>query len=575
MAYLQMVSGQQRGRIEEIEKDYTIIGRVKEKCDIVLNLDGISRQHASIRKVDSTYYLMDLESKNETFLNDVKLTPRDEYALKPGDRVMICDVEFLFHASHPVNDPKSMLRSNVISVVEGTVSDDTKMQVLDASRSSALTSASRSEIKLKAMLEIARELSTDLRIDVVAPKILDCLVELFPQAERLFLILADPATKLLVRKAFKYRPRKGAAFDGSVPESQIPMSISRSIVDDVLGKKQAILSEDALNDSMLARGGSVAGLEIRSVMCVPLLTPDGQALGILQVDTRDRKQFKQEDLDLLLALASQFAIAVQYSRMHENLIERERVELDLEQAKEIHRLFLPKSVPDLPGYEFFAFYLPAYAIGGDFYDFVELPNNRLALALGDVSGKGIAAALMMAKFSGSTRQCFLTKNEPGPAAEALNNMVCDAAIDERFITMCLGVLDVDSRELTLASAGHPSALIRRADGTVEEVGDDFGGLFLGFSHHTAYDEGKVDLNPGDVVVIYSDGVSEAARKTNTPVPTTEFYDTTSNRRLLTRVAQTTGGPASVGRAILQDIRDFTAGQPQSDDITLICFGPTS
>ncbi len=149
-------------------------------------------------------------------------------------------------------------------------------------------------------------------------------------------------------------------------------------------------------------------------MCVPLLTPDGQALGILQLDTSDRRQFLQDDLDVLEAVARQAAIAVQNASMHESLLERERVDRDLNLAQQVQKRFLPQSVPKVAGYEFFAHYHPAYEVGGDYYDFVPLPFDRWAMAVGDVSGKGVAAALMMAKFSGDTRYCVLTENAPRP-----------------------------------------------------------------------------------------------------------------------------------------------------------------
>ena len=198
-------------------------------------------------------------------------------------------------------------------------------------------------------------------------------------------------------------------FSGAVPEDEVPMSISRSLVNHVLGQKKAVLSQDAGNDKNLPTSASIADLKIRSVMCVPLLTPDNQALGILQLDTSDRRQFHQDDLDVLAAVAGQAAVAVQNASMHESLIARERVDRDLKLAEQVQKRFLPQSVPDLPGYKFFAHYHPAYEVGGDYYDFVPLGPDRIAMALGDVSGKGVAAALMMAKFSGDTRYCVLTK----------------------------------------------------------------------------------------------------------------------------------------------------------------------
>jgi sigma-B regulation protein RsbU (phosphoserine phosphatase) len=252
--------------------------------------------------------------------------------------------------------------------------------------------------------------------------------------------------------------------------------------------------------------------------------------------------------------------------MHESLLERERVNRDLKLAEQVQKRFLPQSVPAIPGYEFFAHYDPAYEVGGDYYDFVPLPGNRLAIALGDVSGKGVAAALMMAKFSGDTRYCILTENSPALAANELNNLLFAAAIEEKFITLSLSVLDTEKRTLAITSAGHLPVMIRRSNGTVDEVGEEIAGFPLGIIPEGDYKQTEVSLNPGDVVAIFSDGVTDARNLRE------ELYDSRDKRRVIKKLAETTGGAEAVGRALLQDIREFSAGHNQVDDITLICFG---
>ncbi len=403
MAFLKRANGEAIGQIIELKQDRTVIGRSPEHCHIVLDPNGVSRRHAEIYRKGDDFYVADLNSRNMTKVNNTKLIPGSEHRLAPGDRINICDVEFQFYHKLPA---ESGIKDNgeIVIVPDGENHDVPHLHTLDASRSSAMASMVKPEVKLKAILEIARNLSTELKIDKVGPRILDSLMELFPQAERLFLILVDPDTKRLVRKAFRCRPgRRSAQFSSTIPADEAQVSISRSIVNHVLVQKKAVLSQDASMDKNLPTSASIADLKIRSVMCVPLLTPDGQALGILQLDTSDRKQFHQEDLDVLTAVASQAAIAIQNATLHESLLERERLDRDLKLAEQVQKRFLPQSVPEIPGYEFFAHYDPAYEVGGDYYDFVPLSGNRYAVAVGDVSGKGVAAALMMAKFSGDTR----------------------------------------------------------------------------------------------------------------------------------------------------------------------------
>jgi phosphoserine phosphatase RsbU/P len=561
---LKKVTGNPAGQHLELNRDTIVIGRAPE-CDIVLDPFGVSRRHAEIKREGSKFFLVDLGSRNKTKLNDTEVTPQQNHLLRQGDRINICDIEFVYLNEAEQTKPET----GVFIVTETAQESDSTLHTVDASRSDILSAVVQPEAKVRAILEISRNLSSDLNIDTVAPKILKSLFDLFKQVERGFLVLEDAETKRLIPKAFEHRPLRSAggrpAAFGQTQDDEVPMSISKSLVNQVLIQKKAVLSQDAGQE--LPTSASIADLKIRSVMCAPLLTPNGQALGILQLDTSNRKQFSQEDLELLVAVANQAAIFIQNAVMHESMLDRERLDRDLRLAELVQQRFLPQSTPSCPGYEFFSHYHPAYEVGGDYYDFVRLSPSRLAIALGDVSGKGIAAALMMAKFSGDTRYCILTEGAPAPAADALNDLLCAAGIDERFITLSLCLLEIDKHELIVCSAGHPPLLIRRANGKVEEVGEESAGFPLGIVPRTTYHQVTVKLEPGDVVVVYSDGVTDSRSIKE------ELYESKENRRLLRRVTESKGGPGDVGRAILQEIREFSAGHSQADDITLICFGP--
>lgn len=570
MAVLVLTNSNPPGQVVELVGSETLIGRLP-RCQIVLDSNGVSREHARIRRQGESYVLIDLESRNRTRLNERFIPPLSPQPLRPGDRISICDVELVFHLSPPPAGPGDQ--------VQFTEGEGTTLHTLDASRSDILATAVKPEVKLKAILEISRNLSTNLRLESLAPRVLDSLLALFPQAERAFMVLireddAAQTGKWSIRQTFhRLRPeRRSAGMPlklGTVPADEARLSLSRSIVNHVIGQQKAILSQDAGADENLPTSASIADLKIRSVMCVPLLTPDGQVLGIIQIDTSDRRQFHQDDLDVLLAVAGQAAIALQNAAMHESLIAQERLKRDLNLAQTIQKRFLPERVPQPPGYEFFAHYHAAYEVGGDYYDFVELGPDRLAIALGDVAGKGVAAALMMAKFSGDTRACLLTERAPGPAATLLNALLHSTGIDDKFITLSLSVLDVPGRRLTVSSAGHPPIFIRRAGGQLEACGGSINGFPLGIDGLHEYAQTEVTLAPGDVVVIYSDGVTDARNQAG------DTYDSIHLHRLEKRIQEVGGGPGVLGRAILQEIREFSAGNPQFDDITLICFGPTA
>jgi len=241
---------------------------------------------------------------------------------------------------------------------------------------------------------------------------------------------------------------------------------------------------------------------------------------------------------------------------------------DLKVAEEVQHRLLPQSVPRLPDYDFFTYYRAAYEVGGDYYDFVPMSGDRLGIALGDVSGKGVAAALIMAKFSGDTRHALRTCESPSTAAAALNEAICEVGLDERYITLSLSVLNTRTGRLQVCSAGHPPLLLRRAEGTVEELTRGSGCLPLGIMPGAAYAHIEVELRPGDVAVIYSDGVTDARS------PGGWLFDTHEQPRLRRVLEETDGAVEAVGWAILRAVQEFSRGQPQADDLTLVCFGRT-
>jgi predicted component of type VI protein secretion system/pSer/pThr/pTyr-binding forkhead associated (FHA) protein/putative methionine-R-sulfoxide reductase with GAF domain len=285
-AFLRRANGDRVGQSIELKQDRVVIGRSPEQCHIVLDPNGVSRRHAEIYRNGEEYYLADLNSRNSTRVNGSKVIPGIDHRLSPGDWINICGVEFFFYPELKY-----------------------------------CGSTDRAELN--------RELSSNLKIDTIAPNILDSLVELFPQTERLFLALVDPASKQLVTKAFKYRPAGRSNFSAVVPADEIPMSLSRSIVNHVLEQKKAVLSQDVGDDKNLTESASIADLKIRWVMCVPLLTPGSDAFGIIQLDTVDRKQFHQEDLELLAAVACQASIAIQNSWLHAVHIRSDEAEHEL------------------------------------------------------------------------------------------------------------------------------------------------------------------------------------------------------------------------------------------------------
>ena len=255
----------------------------------------------------------------------------------------------------------------------------------------------------------------------------------------------------------------------------------------------------------------------------------------------------------------------EYSRHLE--LARERLKLDLELARDVQHGFLPQRMPEVAGYEFFGYYESAYEVGGDYYDFIPLPQQRLAILLGDVAGKGVVAALLMAKLSADARFCILTEPAPAVAVTRLNSLMARSGIADRFVTLVAATLDPASHTVTLVNAGHPSPLIyHRATRTVKEaISKEVAGLPLGVLDGFEYASCQVGLEPGDSILAFTDGVTEAMDVNNVQMQT---------KRLYAAVQGEAYSPRALGERVVKVVKEFTTGRSQHDDIALVGFGRT-
>jgi len=255
----------------------------------------------------------------------------------------------------------------------------------------------------------------------------------------------------------------------------------------------------------------------------------------------------------------------EYSRHLE--LARERLKLDLELAREVQRGFLPQQMPDVPGYEFFGYYESAYEIGGDYYDFIPLPRQRVAILLGDVAGKGVVAALLMAKLSADARFCMLTEPDPAVAVSKLNSLLNQSGITDRFVTLVAAILDHESHTVTLVNAGHPSPLIyhRATQSVGEAISNEVAGLPLGIQSGFQYASCQISLEPGDSILAFTDGVTEAMDVNNVQLQTKGVHAAVQGNAY---------SPRALGERVVQVVKQFAAGRSQNDDIALVGFGRT-
>ncbi len=558
MAVLRVLTGLNPGQLFPLEHDSAVLGR-HPGCDIVLDVSAVSRRHAKILRINGEYYVEDMHSRNGTFLNDRLVTERQQ--LVENDRLRICDVVFVFHKGPPPTEADLEQSTNTgdatVMVVddERTTSGSTIMSKVEvATGSTGLGLAVNAEAKLKALVEIGNNLGKAIGLGEVLPKLLDGLFAIFVQADRGFIVLKAPNSGRLIPKALKHRRNQ---------ETET-IRISRTIVNEVMDTKEAILSADAATDSRFDMAESIVDFHIRSMMCAPLIGSEGNALGVIQIDALDQqKRFTREDLDVLASVASHVAFAVENAQLHETALRQRALERELAIAHEVQQGFLPDAPPEIDGYGFFDFYDPASQLGGDYYDYVRLPDGRLAVVLADVSGKGIAAALLVGRLSAETRYSLVSQPTPADAMDRLNDVFCENRWEDRFVTALLVVLDPLRHEVTVVNAGHMAPLLCRAPATVEAIGQAESGLPLGVQDNVSYGQSSVTLEPGDCLTLYTDGITEAMNNDR------ELY---GHGRLRGQLDSPVHGVASLGRQILNDVRQFVGNRPQADDMCLICFG---
>ncbi len=575
MPYLKVIKGGLPGQLIELQGERTIFGR-HPGCQVMLDNSAISRHHAQIIENHGTYFLEDLRSRNGTHLNDVAVRGRME--LHDADEIKLCD--FVFHfllraPAGPAPEPTqtfdrssgvlggfrareaTAVRSSspLISLPKSSLEEPQQgssiITSVDAGSVRTVRYNVRPEVKLRAVLEISAAVGRLLKLDDMLPVILQSLFKIFPQADAGFVLLKDPATeKLSVRSSLQRAQQE----DDDVP-------VSMTIVNMAMDGKRAVLSADATGDSRFKTSESLADMRIHSVMCVPMVTQTNEALGVIQISTGDiAQQFSADDLDLLASVGAQASLAVENAKLHESLVAQRDLDRELEFATQVQLGFLPSEPPHVPGYEFADYYEPANRVGGDYFDYVPLPNGNVAVAVGDVAGKGVPAALLMARLHASARYHLLSATGPADAMTSLNAEIATSGLGFRFITLVMAVINVKTHQIHFANAGHLPPLIRRASGVVEAVGMKESGMPLGLGGPQTFREITVALEAGEACVLYTDGVTEAIDAQQ------EIY---GRIRLNDAIQRAPASAKELVQSVVADVEKFYGDLPQRDDLCIV------
>jgi serine phosphatase RsbU (regulator of sigma subunit)/pSer/pThr/pTyr-binding forkhead associated (FHA) protein len=545
-------------KIFPINTDSARIGRYAD-CDICLDHNGVSREHARLIREKNGYYIEDLKSRNGTFLNNKQITEKTR--LHEGDLLRFCDVELIFSFDDTdFDDQDSSMQSSDQSrayvddsEIGGKNTYTVKSQIKLADKRPVLTSANAA-VKLQAMIDIGRNLGA--AVDQVLLQLVQNLLKIFLQADCAYILLNDTTTNRLELKAFQHRD----------PHNQDSFRISRSILEKVVQSKAAILSDDVANDSRFEPSESIVNYNIYSIMAAPVMDYDqSEVLGVIQVDARSTgRKFTYEDLDLLVSLAYQVAVSYQNAKLHEIAMTEKILEREMNIANTVQRGLLPLAPPTIPNYGFYDFYRPAKYLGGDYYDYIMLPDGRLVFALGDVSGKGVAASLLMAKLSAEVRSGLIIESTFEATVQRLNRVFCEPRWDNRFITFFFGVLNPVTNEIVFHNAGHVPPILVSPDGTIAMLGEPQIGLPLGVMDDTKYPESSFVIQNGQTLVVISDGITDAMNSQG------QYFTTEGVLNYLKQVR--TESVLEFGKNLINAIHSFVGREPQSDDQSLIILG---
>lgn len=505
---------------------------------------GLSRQHLALINDGGQWMVEDLGSKNGTTLNGNRITERLPF--RPGDRIAAGHLTIEYAGAHEAapavefvdnEDQFSNTATTVVANLDAVLGPQTAADIrnIDLNKTSVI----QGNAQTWALVRAGRELAGHRPLAELFEVIMDLAMEAVHAGRGLLMSLEDGELKV--------RAARGEGFQ-----------ISRTVKDRVLNEKTSVLVRDAQLDQGLREHMSIVEQKVRSILAVPLQTND-KVIGLLYLDSPDMiREFTRDDLNLLTVMANVAAIRIEHARLNE-IEEAERaMAKEMEQAAQIQARLLPSGPPMVEGLDIAARAVAARHCGGDYYDFIKFPDGEVALMVGDVAGKGMPAALLMSSLQARVHVLFDEPEGVGDKMRKLNRSTCGSCPDNRFITFFLGVLSANG-DFTYTSAGHNPPLLVRANGEHETLTG--GGVILGIMAKAQYPEQSTKLKSGDVLVLFSDGVTEAPDANGD-----EFGDD----RLADLVTGLRDRPAmEIVEAIHSAVAEYTKGLPQADDITVV------
>ncbi len=570
MPKLVVESGTDTGRSFELESAVNSIGRsVSNTIQIVDR--RMSRNHIEIHVNGPRVLLKDLGSKNGTLVNGdiVKST----HELKHHDRIQIGNTVIRFEVDGLPGSPGSSNEDlNETSATDNRQTSSSKSNLkmieekqwgktrgekragYDPDEATRLETTSLVELKgPNRRLEILYQVTDAIRSVFDLEGLLDRIISIIQSVlrpDRTYLMMIDDDTGELDPLVVKV----------TAGENQNEVKISSSIVNRCLKEGVSLLVSDAAMDERFNSSESIILNAIRTAMVAPLIFK-GESIGVIYVDTSSRTAaYTDEELDLLTSIANQAAVAITNAKLQSQLVEQHKLAREMEIARNIQTNLLPKTYPDLPGYQLSAMSLPAKQVGGDYYDFLKMQDGRIGLAIADVSGKGVPAAILTATtrsyLQGETLHKATTITE---TVSRINRMVHRDVTNDMYVTMVYTLLDPVSGQLEYVNAGHSHPVLIHPNGELEFL--DKGGIFLGIDPGIPYESSSVIIPPGGVIVLYTDGVTDILNNSGEDFGTERFYTILKEYHHLTS--------EEIRNAVYQACVNHRGPADQFDDFTLI------
>ena len=526
-----------------LRSDALVVGRALD-ADLTLADPFLSRRHSRFYRTGLDLFVEDLGSRNGTIVNGQAI--QQATAVRPGAVVKISNsvIKILAEAPAPVkaSEPED-------DFLDGTVFRRAS-DLLDRQSAPAAASAvdlRRYADRLKLLNEVHQALGRSLTLEELLELILDRAFDH---------LRPDRGAILLKEKDGGYRAAASRATQGG-PEGLV---FSRSLTREVAEKGMAAIVFDVQADERFSAAQSMLISGIRSLVAAPLLTPEG-ALGLIVLESRAGvRQFSEEDLELLVSLAAVAALHLRNLALAMEAAERRRLQEELALARRIQVALLPDRLPEVPGWELYGGNIPSRGVSGDYYEVVRRCDGReCVLMVADVSGKGMAASLVTISLQALSTGPIEDGLPPDEICARLSRQLYRRTPPEKYATAFLGILEPSTGRLRYTNAGHNPPLVLRAAGTAEELGPT--GVPLGLLPQAPYSAGETVLGPGDVLVLYTDGLVEAAD------PASDEYGLERLREVCLRSRGETC--ASLAGILEHDLEEFACGVPFADDRTLV------